>query len=112
MCAVGDAGARYRLGIDIGGTFTDFSLFDERTGELIGLKSPTVPGDPGRGVPTASSASPASTARPGEIDYLVHGTTIAVNTLIQRTGAAAGPPRHRAASATCSRSSACGCRTR
>ena len=47
---MGDAGGRYRLGIDIGGTFTDFSLLDERTGELVSFKSPTVPGDPGRGV--------------------------------------------------------------
>ena len=41
---------RYRVGIDIGGTFTDFSLLDEVTGELSSFKSPTVPGDPGRGV--------------------------------------------------------------
>ena len=39
---------RYRLGIDIGGTFTDFSLLDETTGELFGFKSPTVPGDSGQ----------------------------------------------------------------
>ena len=35
--------ARYWLGIDIGGTFTDFALFDTRTGELIGLKVPSTP---------------------------------------------------------------------
>jgi len=45
-----DGVGRYRLGIDIGGTFTDFSLLDEVTGELASFKSPTVPGDPGRGV--------------------------------------------------------------
>ena len=70
---------RYRLGIDIGGTFTDFSLLDEATGELIGFKSPTVPGDPGRR--RARRASTRSSAEHGvdlaQIDYLVHGTTIA-----------------------------------
>ena len=35
----------YRLGIDSGGTCTDFSLVDEGTGELVGLESPTVPDD-------------------------------------------------------------------
>jgi N-methylhydantoinase A len=82
---------RYRLGIDIGGTFTDFSLLDEATGELSGFKSPTVPGDPGRGVVEGLRALVAERALdPGSIDYLVHGTTIAVNTVIQRNGATLG----------------------
>jgi len=82
---------RYRLGIDIGGTFTDFSLLDEATGELSGFKSPTVPGDPGRGVLDGLRALVSERAfDPGSIDYLVHGTTIAINTVIQRNGAALG----------------------
>jgi len=48
---------RYRLGIDIGGTFTDFSILDEASGELTGFKSPTIPGDPARGVVVFSTAS-------------------------------------------------------
>jgi N-methylhydantoinase A len=87
----GDDVGRYRLGIDIGGTFTDFSLLDEATGELFGFKSPTVPGDPGRGVVDGLRALLNERAiDPGSIDYLVHGTTIAVNTVIQRNGAALG----------------------
>jgi N-methylhydantoinase A/oxoprolinase/acetone carboxylase beta subunit len=35
--------ARHWLGIDIGGTFTDFALFDTQTGELLGLKIPSTP---------------------------------------------------------------------
>jgi N-methylhydantoinase A len=35
--------ARHWLGIDIGGTFTDFTLFDTETGELLGLKVPSTP---------------------------------------------------------------------
>jgi N-methylhydantoinase A len=82
---------RYRLGIDIGGTFTDFSLLDAATGELSGFKSPTVPGDPGRGVLEGLHALLTERALdPGSIEYLVHGTTIAINTVIQRNGAALG----------------------
>ncbi len=82
---------RYRLGIDIGGTFTDFSLLDETTGELSGFKSPTVPGDPGRGVLDGLAALARERGLDlGAIDYLVHGTTIAVNTVIQRNGATLG----------------------
>jgi N-methylhydantoinase A len=82
---------RYRLGIDIGGTFTDFSLLDETTGDISGFKSPTVPVDPGRGVLDGLRALVAERGiDPGDIGYLVHGTTIAVNTVIQRNGAALG----------------------
>jgi N-methylhydantoinase A len=81
----------YRLGIDIGGTFTDFSLLDEATGELVGFKWPTVPGDPARGVVEGLRALVAERrVAPAEIGYLVHGTTIAINTVIQRNGAALG----------------------
>ncbi len=83
--------ARYRLGIDIGGTFTDFSLLDEATGELCGFKWPTVPRDPARGVLDGLRALVAERGLdPAAIGYLVHGTTIAVNTVIQRNGAALG----------------------
>ena len=82
---------RYRLGIDIGGTFTDFSLLDESTGELRGFKSPTVPGDPGRGVLDGLRALAGERQLDfGDIEYLAHGTTIAVNTVIQRNGATLG----------------------
>jgi N-methylhydantoinase A len=82
---------RYRLGIDIGGTFTDFSLLDEVTGELTSFKLPTVPGDPGRGVLEGVRAFVTDRGLdPGALDYLVHGTTIAINTVIQRNGAALG----------------------
>ena len=83
--------ARFRLGVDIGGTFTDFSLLDETTGELAGFKSLTVPDDPGLGVVAGLRALMAERGLdPAAIGYLVHGTTIAVNTVIQRNGAALG----------------------
>jgi N-methylhydantoinase A len=81
----------YRLGIDIGGTFTDFSLFDEGTGELVGFKSPTVPADPARGLLEGLRAFVGERPfDPADLRYLVHGTTIAINTVIQRNGAPLG----------------------
>jgi N-methylhydantoinase A len=82
---------RYRLGIDIGGTFTDFSILDETSGEHTGFKSPTVPGDPARGVLDGVRALVSERGLdPAAVAYLVHGTTIAINTVIQRNGASLG----------------------
>src|SRR5258706_5319271 len=82
---------RYRLGIDIGGTFTDFSLLDESTGDLSSFKAPTVPGAPGRGalvgLRTLVAEGPLD---PGPIGYLVTGSTTAINTVIKRNGASLG----------------------
>jgi len=80
--------ARYRIGVDIGGTFTDFSAFDTETGRLIGWKSPTVPGNPVEGLERGlDGLAQAHGIAPGAVGYFVHGTTIAVNTLIERKGA-------------------------
>jgi len=83
------AGARrHWLGIDIGGTFTDFALFDTETGTLIGLKVPSTPhafADAVRvGLERLADEHHVDLR---EIGTVVHGTTIAVNTLIQRAGA-------------------------
>lgn len=43
--------SRYRLGIDIGGTFTDFTLIDTEHGTASGIKVPTVPAAPSRAWP-------------------------------------------------------------
>ncbi len=78
---------RYHLGIDIGGTFTDLSLFDSLTGQIIGLKTPTVPANPARGVADGLDLLEEQGIALEEIGYFVHGTTIGVNTIIQRRGA-------------------------
>ncbi len=82
---------RYRLGIDIGGTFTDFTVFDRETGRLIGLK---VASTPGRFADAVRTGLERLAADHGvvlrELEAVVHGTTIAVNTVIQRTGARLG----------------------
>ena len=77
----------YRLGIDIGGTFTDFVLVEEVSGTVRILKTPSTPARPEEsvfaGLETIFSrfGVPASA-----ITYFIHGTTLAVNTIIQRRG--------------------------
>jgi N-methylhydantoinase A len=78
---------RYQLGIDIGGTFTDLSLRDRETGQAIGLKTPTLPAEPAQGVANGLALLHEQGVSPDQIDYFVHGTTIGVNAIIQRTGA-------------------------
>src|SRR5579863_1543493 len=93
MTPIRDAGQElgmpsYRLGIDIGGTFTDFSLLNESSGEITVLKTPSVPAKPEEaifnGIRQLLSGGGIS---PADITYLIHGTTLAVNTIIQRRGA-------------------------
>ena len=82
---------RYWLGIDIGGTFTDFALYDTATGALTGLKVPSTPpafADAVRDGLDQLAREHGVDLR--EIGTVVHGTTIAVNTVIQRTGARLG----------------------
>jgi N-methylhydantoinase A len=82
---------RYRLGIDIGGTFTDFACFDTRTGAVLGLKVPSTPPEFAEAVRAGlEQLAGEHGVDLREIDTVVHGTTIAVNTLIQRTGARLG----------------------
>jgi N-methylhydantoinase A len=85
------AARRYWLGIDIGGTFTDFALFDTATGELVGLKIPSTPSEFAGAVRLGlKRLADEHDVDLRELGIIVHGTTIAVNTLIQRTGARLG----------------------
>src|SRR5215475_5030268 len=82
---------RYWLGIDIGGTFTDFTLFDRATQAVTGLKVASTPPEFSAAVESGLEQLAAEHAiELTEIEVVVHGTTIAVNTLIQRTGARLG----------------------
>ena len=77
----------HRIGIDVGGTFTDFALFDDTTGQIRIGKRLTTPHDPSIAVLEGVEAI-AATAGIG-IDALgeaIHATTIATNTVIQRKG--------------------------
>ncbi len=73
-----------RVGIDIGGTFTDIVLFDEGSGQLSHAKSLSTPAEPESGFMQALAAIGAPL---GAISSLVHGTTIVTNLILERKGA-------------------------
>jgi N-methylhydantoinase A len=78
------------IGVDIGGTFTDVVLLrDHRLAQQT--KVPTTPADPILGVRQGvQRVLDASGLRPAEVDRFVHGSTVAVNALLQRKGAVTG----------------------
>lgn len=75
---------RSLVGIDVGGTFTDLACADESGHVTSVLKVPSTPDDPSRGVLDALVAADVQVP---ELDALLHGTTIATNAIIERTGA-------------------------
>jgi N-methylhydantoinase A len=80
-----------RVGIDVGGTFTDFVLSDGRGARLIYYKEPSTPDDPARAVVQGLSNLVAKAGcATSEIDLVMHGTTIGLNAIIQRMGARIG----------------------
>lgn len=82
---------RYRLGVDVGGTFTDVVLADASTGELVTDKVPSDAEQPARAVLAAVRGVLARTGvAPAEVEYFSHGQTFALNTVLQRTGARVG----------------------
>ena len=81
----------YRLGCDIGGTFTDFVLLNDQTGEIKTGKCLTTPGDPSDAVEEGIRALEATTPDfVAELDELIHGTTLVINAIIERKGAKTG----------------------
>jgi N-methylhydantoinase A len=83
--------ARFRIGVDIGGTFTDAMLVNEVTGESWLRKVPTTPSDPSVGFIEATERVMRDAGVPVEaVSYIVHGTTIATNAIIEGNGAKTG----------------------
>ena len=77
-----------RIGIDIGGTFTDFLLFDGETGRFSIAKTLTTPDEPARAVSTGIEQLSEQTGITVEqVEQIVHGTTLVTNALIERKGA-------------------------
>jgi N-methylhydantoinase A len=77
----------YRVGVDIGGTFADFCAFDEATGALRTLKVLSRPDAPGSEVMEGIRQLRSRFGiEPAQITYFTHGTTVGVNTVIQRKG--------------------------
>ncbi len=85
------ANGNYRLGCDIGGTFTDFVLINDHTGEFQINKCLTTAGDPSDAVEQGIREMLERT--PGfmpEIEEIIHGTTLVINAIIERKGAKTG----------------------
>jgi N-methylhydantoinase A len=77
-----------RLGVDVGGTFTDLVVVDESTGSLRVGKVLTTPKDPAHAVEAGIAALLAETGvAVADVRAVVHGTTLATNALIERKGA-------------------------
>ena len=81
-----------RIGVDVGGTFTDVVVADESTGELISLKVPTTPDNLLEGIfrGLAKAAGRWSERAPDLLERassFVHGTTVCTNLMVQRAGA-------------------------
>lgn len=80
--------AGYRVGVDIGGTFTDLILVNDETGEMVVGKSLTTPDDPSRAVETVLTETLEQSGTPPEaVRTIIHGTTLVTNAIIERKGA-------------------------
>jgi len=80
-----------RLGVDVGGTFTDLIYVDDEAGEILVHKIPTTPGDPSQGtVQGVQEIAEQANVAPSELDQVFHGTTIATNIVIEHNGARVG----------------------
>jgi len=89
--AIPNPQSKYRLGCDIGGTFTDFVLVNDDTGEFQINKCLTTPGDPSEAVEAGIREMLETT--PGfmpRIEEIIHGTTLVINAIIERKGARTG----------------------
>jgi len=81
----------WRIGIDSGGTFTDVCLFEDATGMVAVWKVPSTPDDPSRAIARGTQEGVERVdARPGDIAYFGHGTTVGTNALIQHRGVKTG----------------------
>jgi len=81
----------YRLGCDIGGTFTDFVLVNDQTGQFYTNKCLTTPSDPSdaveQGIKELDKIKPRFMDR---VEEVIHGTTLVINAIIERKGAKTG----------------------
>lgn len=77
----------FRIGVDVGGSFTDFAVLDEETQTLATLKVFSRPDAPGEEILAGLARLAARDGiDPGQVSYFTHGTTVGINTVIQRNG--------------------------
>ena len=81
----------WRIGVDIGGTFTDVVLVEEETGQIVAGKVSTTPHDIAQGVIDGIRRGLARhSVAPASVSVLAHATTIVTNALLEKKGAKAG----------------------
>lgn len=81
----------FKLGVDVGGTFTDLLLFDDDSGRQVRAKTPSTPDDPSVGVLTGiDKVCRQAGVLPEAITHLMHGTTVATNAVLEGKGARVG----------------------
>ncbi|MGD9538755.1 MAG: hydantoinase/oxoprolinase family protein [Alphaproteobacteria bacterium] len=81
----------YRLGVDVGGTFTDLILIEEASGQTYKAKVPSTPQDSSIGVLNGIAKICAEAGiEPARISHIMHGTTVATNTVLTSSGARVG----------------------
>src|SRR6478735_6056803 len=81
----------YRVGLDIGGTFTDFVLYDANDRRISLYKCLTTPHDPSAAaLEGLNELAAQANIRIADIDEIVHGTTLVTNAIIERRGARLG----------------------
>lgn len=80
-----------RIGVDVGGTFTDLCFADDQTGTLMVEKVPSTPSDPSSGVMQGIDQLMVKVGQSiADVDLVVHGTTVATNIALTHTGATVG----------------------
>lgn len=81
----------YRLGVDVGGTFTDLLLFDTASSAFWRHKTPSTPHDSSEGILNGVTAiCEKAGIAPGDVDFFLHGTTVATNAVLEGKGARVG----------------------
>lgn len=81
----------FRLGVDVGGTFTDLLLINDATGDSFTAKVPSTPHNPSIAVLNGiEKICQTSGVAPGDIRAVMHGTTVATNAILTRRGAKVG----------------------
>ncbi|MER9477508.1 hydantoinase/oxoprolinase family protein [Mesorhizobium sp. M0520] len=86
--------APFRVGVDVGGTFTDLVIVDAQ-GKVLAFKTPSVPADPAQGVLNVATIAATALGRDieaflSDVGLFVHGSTVATNTLLEQKGAKVG----------------------
>jgi N-methylhydantoinase A len=81
----------YRLGVDVGGTFTDLLLLNQGTGEFWRNKTPSTPHDSSAGILNGVTAiCEKAGISPADVEFFLHGTTVATNAVLEGKGARVG----------------------